>query len=317
MKAYKTLSRKVLFPIALSLRVDKLLQSLSNNTIVNVMYHGVTLNHSQYFSPRHVYVSDFEKEIAYYKKNFDVISIDEAFRKTMSNEVFNRKTITISFDDGFANNLDTALPILEKYNVPVTFFVSSICVDNDGGRVLWPEIIAALKYFSLFDKDSVASLGEKIKSMPYQEREMFLDGIEKEYNVLKKIWSLPEEIWKLMDKKQLVELSKSKIVTIGSHGHNHYNLGQIEPEFAKFELEHSKMLLESAIQKEVKYIAYPDGSYNASVKDMAEKAGYVGQMAVKYKLSEDKTDQRILDRYGISATTTVESNILFLSKSFK
>lgn len=317
MKAYKTISRKLVFPIAMSLKVDGLLRFMSGGSFLNVMYHGVTQGNTQFFSPRHVIASDFEKEIAYYRKNFNVISIDEAFQRIRNNDAFCKKTITISFDDGFANNLGIALPILEKYEVPVTFFVSSICVENDGNKILWPEFMAGLKYNSLLDALGGASLGDKIKSMPYHEREVFLDGIEREYHLLDKIHSLPEEIWQLLDGRQLVELSKSKIVTIGSHGHNHYNLGQIEPEFAKFELEHSKVLLESVIQKEVKYIAYPDGSYNANVKDMAEKAGYVGQMAVKYKLPEDKADQRILDRFGVSATTTFESNMLFLNKSFK
>lgn len=306
----------MLFPIAMSLKFDKILQSVSGNALLNVMYHGVTENNAQYFSPRHTLASDFEREIAYYKKNFDIISIDEAFNRVKNDDVLNRKTITVSFDDGFANNLDIALPILEKYNVPVTFFVSSVCTENDGSRVLWPEVVAALKYFSLIDKTRGASLGDEMKSMPYQERNLFLESIEKEHKVLDKLRTLPEEIWKLLDKTQLVELAKSKVVTIGSHGHNHYNLGQIEPEFARFELEHSKALLESAIQKEVKYIAYPDGSYNETVKDMAETAGYAGQMAVKYKLPEDENDNRILDRFGISATTTFESNMLFLNKSF-
>ena len=148
MKAYKTISRQLIFPMAMSLKVDRLIRYLSGNSLLNVMYHGVTLNNTQNFSPRHVIASDFEKEIVYFKKNFDIISVDEAFQRTRNDDCFRRKTITISFDDGFANNLSTALPILEKYNVPVTFFVSSICAENDGSRVLWPEFVAALKYFS-------------------------------------------------------------------------------------------------------------------------------------------------------------------------
>ena len=314
MKAYKTISRKILFPLAMSMRVDKLLQRITGNSLLNVMYHGVTSENTTYFSPRHVVVTDFERQIAYYKKNFDIISIDEAFRRMRNNDTFSRKTITISFDDGFANNLTTALPILEKYNVPATFFISSICAENDGNHVLWPEFIAALKYFTQIDTNS---LSDDIKAMPYHERDAYLGDLENAHKVLDKLRLLPNDIWKLLDKAQLIELSKSKIVTIASHGHNHYNLGQIESEFAKYELEHSKTLLESAIQKEINHIAYPDGSYTGLVKDLAEKAGYTGQMAVKYKLQEDKTDQRILDRFGISATTTYESNMLFLNKSFK
>ena len=294
------------------------------------MYHGVTTKDHSYFSPRHVIVSDFEKEILYYKANFDIISLEEAFKRIKNNEAFERKTITISFDDGFANNLEIALSILEKHSIPVTFFVSSVCVENNGDSILWPEFIAALRYFcknqpikyeneeyvDLIETTTKLPLSDRIKSMPYEERDVLLNRIDKEYKISEKIRTLPEEIWKLLNEKQLVELSESKVTTIGSHGHNHYNLGQIEPKYAHFELEHSKKLLESAIKKEVKYIAYPDGSYNASVKDMAMSMGYEGQLAVKYKLPNDKTDNRILNRFGISATTTYESNMLFLNKSF-
>lgn len=304
----------------MALGIDKLLQLKSKNTLVNVMYHGVTTQNSCFFSPRHVVVNDFEKEIRYFRKNFEIISIDEAFQRIRNCQGFTKKTITISFDDGFANNLNVALPILEKYDIPVTFFVSGICVENDGNCVLWPEIIAALKYFfknpSLYSDKDFADLTNKIKAMPYQERDTFLYDLDKKHQILDKIHTLPEEIWQLLDKNQLIKMSKSKIVTIGSHGYNHYNLGQIEKDSAKFELEHSKKLLESAIQKEVKHIAYPDGNYDETVKNIAESAGYEGQMAVKYRLPNDKTDNRILDRFGISATTTYESNILFLSKSF-
>ena len=56
MKVYKTIARQVLFPIAMSMKADRLLQFMSGNSLLNIMYHGVTLNNTQYFSPRHVFV---------------------------------------------------------------------------------------------------------------------------------------------------------------------------------------------------------------------------------------------------------------------
>ena len=82
------------------------------------------------------------------------------------------------------------------------------------------------------------------------------------------------------------------------------------------ELVISKKMLEQAIGKEVNMFAYPDGSYNSEVMQIAEEAGYKYQLAVNYRSNEDKKDKRILNRHCISSSTTFESNIIVLNLSF-
>lgn len=331
MKIQKQIARKLIFPIAMTLGYDKVLRNRASDSILNVMYHGVVTSNSNYFSPRHIDEKQFEKHLNYYKKNFEVISISEAFEKTFSNEKIDKKYLTISFDDGFKNNLITALPILEKYNFPTTFFISSICTENSNIHYLWPEMISAIKYF-LKDTPIIVNghtfvnlvchernyfLPDYLKTISCKERDMALKLIEEEHDLRTKIISLPEEIWKLLNNNELIKLSESKIVTIGSHAHNHYNLGEIGFVCAKQELMRSKELLEKSIGQEVTSIAYPDGSYNSEVKDLAKEIGYKYQFAVKYKLAEDLNDPRIMPRHGISSTTTFESNMFFLNRAFK
>ena len=69
-----------------------------------------------------------------------------------------RKTLTISFDDGYRNNLHNALPLLEKYNMKATFFVSGVCTEVMKIRALWTDIISCLKYFH---KDQIIELGNR------------------------------------------------------------------------------------------------------------------------------------------------------------
>lgn len=315
----------------MGLGIDKLIKNLSQKSTLNIMYHGVVSQDSSYFSPRHILKSQFEQHLIYFKKNYDVISVSETFYNHKNNIKPSKKTLSISFDDGYKNNLDIALPLIEKYQIPVTFFISSICTEEIKLRCLWTDLIAGLNYFhndklikigefefnKLVDLKKDVSLANFIKSQNPVERDKLLDGLVKEYDLISKIQSLNQEIWCLLNKEELIQLSQSKFANIGSHGHLHYNLGEIGKEEAKEELVISKTKIENAINKEVNLIAYPDGSYTADIKNISEEVGYTGQLAVNYKLVDDHNDVRIMNRHGISATTTFESNMLMLNASFR
>lgn len=326
----KKIARNIVFPTLMKVGADRLIRSASRNTCLNVMYHGVVHKDSTYFSPRHITSTQFEAHLKYFRKHFDVISMEEAFRRMQHHVPFERKTITVSFDDGFQNNLTHALPILEKYQIPTTIFVSGVCVDDEPRDYLWSEVSAALNYFhphAIIASDGFSfrhgvdasglRLNDWIKRLPYDRREQVLNELINEYDLDVQLRQLPEEIWKLLTKEEVIMLANSSVIEIGSHGHNHYNLAEIEVERASEELTKSKRLLESAIQRPVNSIAYPDGSYNAGIKDLAEQAGYERQLAVSYKLAVDQQDKRIQDRHGIASTTTFESNMLFLNLAFR
>jgi hypothetical protein len=44
------------------------------------MYHGVVLKNSDFFSPRHITIDQFERHLVYFRREFDIISIPEAFK---------------------------------------------------------------------------------------------------------------------------------------------------------------------------------------------------------------------------------------------
>jgi peptidoglycan/xylan/chitin deacetylase (PgdA/CDA1 family) len=314
----------------MKLKIDLLLQKLSKKSILNVMYHGVVKENSNYFSPRHITADQFEKQLEYISKNFDVISLKEAIDIKKSNRKLSRKALTISFDDGYLNNFITALPLLEKYNLKTTFFISSILLTKMEVRTLWSDIIAAINYFyknetiivgkyefrNLIDINTKVHLTELIKQSTTIERDNILNSLIDTYDLKNKLNTLPEEIWKLMNKEELQQFSKSPIVEIGSHGHLHYNLGFISTEDAIIDMKKSKELLESTLNKEIDIIAYPDGNYNEEIKNEASKLGFKYQIAVNYLLLEDQNDNRIINRHGISSTTTFESNMIIMNKSF-
>jgi peptidoglycan/xylan/chitin deacetylase (PgdA/CDA1 family) len=331
MKALKEINRKLLSPLLMNLKGDRIIRSFAAGSILNIMYHGVTHENSNYFSPRHISCDQFENHLKYFSKEFDVISISEAFEYMKSNYKPKRKTLTISFDDGYRNNLHNALPLLEKYNMKATFFVSGVCTEEMKIRALWTDIISCLKYFhkdqiielgdnrfeNFIDVESKTSLGDFLSTCGVSDLEANLNYLISAYNIEKDLNSLPEDLWKILDQDELKELSASGIAEIGSHCHSHHNLVSIGFSDASRELQLSKDSLQRVTGLEIRSVAYPFGSYNTAIKDEAEKQGYNYQIAVDYVYPEDVNDPRILDRHGIPSTTTYEANILLLNNAFR
>jgi len=330
MKASKKIARQFVFPMIMNLGIEKLVRNSSNNSILNIMYHGVVPQNATFFSSRNLTIEQFEKQLKYFIKEFEILSLREAFDCYRNHQKTKRKAITISFDDGYKNNLKHVLPLLEKYNIKATFFVSGACTQEMDVRAFWYDLIACLNYYhsneiieiegyrfiNFYESNKKLNIYDFIKSLPPKILENTIARIEKKYALNDKLKQISPDIWELMNQEDVQELSKSKNVDIGSHGNVHYDLGLIGIDDAAIELKKSKELLEATIDMDVDTIAYPFGSYTNIVKNLAETIGYNKQIAVSYQCSDDKTDLRILSRHGISSTTTFESNMFFLSKAF-
>ncbi len=320
----KLVARNIVFPVAYQTGVDKLLR-MGAKKHLNVTYHGVVNKTNFAFSPRHISRQQFEKHLIYFKKHFDIISVEEAFRRFRTGERSNRPTINISFDDGFENNLTVLLPLLEKHQVPTTVFVSGVCASGSK-HVLWSEVAAALRFKFSVEKvqsaDKLIELSRKgilvndIKAMPVSERNPFINELVKTYNLQTVLNSVDTEQWRLLNPDQLKQLADSPLIEIGSHGMDHYNLDAIDEKSAQKELVQSKEILEEVLDITIQAFAYPDGAYNDKTLSLAQSAGYAYQMAVNYHDHDHVQDKRVLSRFSVPSTTTFESNMLQVNRAF-
>ncbi len=96
-------------------------------------------------NPWTISCNGFRKQVDWLVRNFDIVSLEEAQKRIRSG--FNdRPTVSITFDDGYADNTVFALPLLMKRNIPVTYFVTTkhttegtpFTHDIDHGRPLYP-----------------------------------------------------------------------------------------------------------------------------------------------------------------------------------
>jgi len=328
----KKLIQKNILPPLMKLNAEHLFRLIAQKKGLNIFYHGVVKQDSTSIFPRHITTSQFEQHIKYLKRKFNIISMHEMFEMYKENITPDKWTITVSFDDGYANNLENALEIIEKHKVKTTFFISSICIENPD-HIMWSDVLSFIRIYSpqviidniefekigkfgLYNKELDVTASDYIKKLSPEKREKTLERMISNHQLLKKMKSIPKEYWKLLDSNQLKELASSEFVDIGSHGHLHYNLGNIALVAAIEDMKKSKQLLSNAINQNIDLLSYPDGSYTKAVMDAAENLGYTKQVAVNYKHTTDDDDKRIINRWGVSSTTTFETIAFTLNKAF-
>ena len=121
--------RKILYSTYKLLKATgyiSLMNSLNPRPSV-LMYHRVNENLDEEMT---VHKDEFEKMIKVFSQNYKVISLVDLIAKLKKKEKLDSKTIVITFDDGYKDNYEYAAPILKKYGLPATFFVTSGYIDT-------------------------------------------------------------------------------------------------------------------------------------------------------------------------------------------
>lgn len=96
-------------------------------------------------------------------------------------------------------------------------------------------------------------------------------------------------------------------VEIGAHSHSHPELDQLGEDMLRFELKHSKGLLEDRLGRPVPGLAYPFGYSNAAVRRMAREAGYRYACAVANTTVGPGWDDMALPRLTVRQSTTLRA----------
>ncbi|BCA54463.1 hypothetical protein W02_16030 [Nitrospira sp. KM1] len=76
-------------------------------------------------TPKH-----FSDHLAHLVKRYSVMSLDELVCARLARRDIPDRTIAVTFDDGYADNLTEAMPLLERFNVPATVFVAGLAFDD-------------------------------------------------------------------------------------------------------------------------------------------------------------------------------------------
>ena len=290
-----------------------------------LMYHGIDRTEDTRFNERFFSVQHFEEHIAYLSQHTHILNDHEFATKALHPDKLN---VLLTFDDGYANNYRYALPVLEKYQAHAYFFITGMA----GNRtpVLWADavdIVAANAAdgstleldghkFILHGRKFTSGEGVGLKSYvkastraDYAQKQALTEQLLGLYDFTKQ--KSLEDYWQLMTDAEIVDASKSSCITIGSHGYYHHNLGSLAHADAVAEVGRSKKYLEQLVQREVRSIAFPDGSYTEQLNDDLMALGFDRQFLVSYRQEDDRKRSYTYDRLGLYPSMGNAHRILY------
>lgn len=95
-----------------------------------LMYHAVNTSGWKHA----IEPVSFEAQIAWLSKHRNVVSLADVVSYVSGDMVLTRSAVTVTFDDGYEDFLRVAVPILEKYKIPATLFLTTDLAHNTNSR---------------------------------------------------------------------------------------------------------------------------------------------------------------------------------------
>jgi len=290
-----------------------------------IIYHGICQADHTRFNSIFLTLKTFETHLQFYKKYFHLISLNDYYEQQFSNDRFN---ICITFDDGFANNYKYVLPLMSKYSVPVTFFITAI--RDVGYDILWNDFLSiAQKYgpqkFQFnneqFCKDRYGRYVSKVNHKILKDL-LQADGFDKKAEMIKTLEPVvpfknkieERDYWLQMTQEEIKMLSDSPFATIGCHGYYHNDLSAISINNARDEIIRSKRWLENITGKEIDAIAFPYGAYSKNVAAAAKSAGFNKLLAMDFLFPENYSDHTFRERFTVNPYISVNNQMLAIIK---
>ncbi|MBI1395622.1 MAG: polysaccharide deacetylase family protein [Betaproteobacteria bacterium] len=251
----------------------------------------------------------FESLLKFLKRWFVVLPLVD-LAKRLRDGTTPPSAACLTFDDGYADNLTVAAPLLERYRIPATVFVATAYLD--GGRMWNDSIIESIRHCTLETLDlrdmdlatfplttiddrrrAIESVLSRVKYLPLGRRTEVAERI-----VARARSPVPSDL--MLTSTQLRRLASSG-VAIGAHTRRHPILASEADDTAQQEIAGSKRDLEDLLQRGVEAFAYPNGQprtdYRPTHVRMVRNAGFTCAVTTAHGVATPDADLLQLPRF--------------------
>lgn len=254
-------------------------------------------------------VDAFAVQVATLAQDFHVLPLDEALALQQAGRL-PRGAVSITFDDGFADNVTAALPVLLELGLHATFFIATGYLDggfmfNDAvieacrrappGR--WVTGVAELGDVDVVEGSRVELAGRLIGSLKY------LDCHARQVRAQQLLQSvratMPVDL--MMTRAQLRQLHACGM-HVGAHTRSHPILARLSPDEAEQDIAAGRVDLEDIIGGPVRLFAYPNGQpgrdYGLREVAMVRRLGFDAALSTSWGYADGATDRMQIPRVG-------------------
>jgi peptidoglycan/xylan/chitin deacetylase (PgdA/CDA1 family) len=262
--------------------------------------------------PQEMHAQRFDVLCAWLASWFNVLPLDEAVRRLKDGSLPQR-ALAITFDDGYADNHDVAMPILKRHGLCATFFIATGFLD--GGRMWNDTVIESVRHTPLHTLPllqlGVPGLGEMAVGSVAAKQDAITQIIRAiKYLAVPQRLTLTQELavlaratlpTDLMMTGTQVRAMRRAGMQIGAHTVSHPILAKLSDEQAIEEIRNSKHHLEDLLDEPVTLFAYPNGKpgedYSPSSVQIAKDLGFEAAVSTAWGASNAQTDLFQIPRF--------------------
>jgi peptidoglycan/xylan/chitin deacetylase (PgdA/CDA1 family) len=295
----------------------------ANGRLSILIFHRVLRDVDPLF-PGEPYAARFDALVHHLKSRFTILPLSEGVRR-LCDQTLPARALSITFDDGYADNLDVAAPILHRHAVPATVFVATGFLD--GGAMFNDVVIEAFRR-TRRDALDLGALGlDRLPLVTVEQRRAAIDRVigELKYRPAAERNRLAEAVLDaagvppptaLMMSSGSVRRLFDYDLDIGAHSVTHPILAQLRAEEARHEIVASKRRLEELIDREVTLFAYPNGrpgrDYTAEHVRMVKDAGFAAAVTTAWGAASRDSDVFQLPRFTPWSSRLLKFDVLML-----
>lgn len=256
----------------------------------------------------------FEAQIRFLRRAYRIVSLDDLCHELDAGGPPSQ-AVAITFDDGYRDLYTNAFPILRRYGVPATVYLTASAIET--GEISWYDRIFAI---AMFSKSGVLELdGNSPRRFTLSSREYRLQAATEIVTMLRgypnrdriaacaaleKNADLPGSAWELEDRmltwSQVREMQESGI-SFGAHTMSHPVVSQLAYSERQLELGDSKRLLENRLQRPIAHFAFPFGSPSDIDPEscaLMPRYGYRSAASTVWGVNTPSTPRCLLRRIG-------------------
>lgn len=245
------------------------------------MLHHVRPGRDAEFQPnRHLEIEpEFLRATLQHLRQHDVdlVTMDEVHAR-LAQRNFARRFACFTFDDGYRDNRDFALPVMREFDAPLTVYVASDFAEGSG-RLWWVALERTIARAPSVEIPFGGSLTRLDTSTPAAKQAAFervhdwLRALPGEHDQQREISALctRHEVDEAaiardlcLSWDELKPFADDPLVTIGAHTISHCNLARQSDANASLEIATSRARIENALQRPVLHFAYPYGDRSAA-----------------------------------------------------